>query len=143
MRKRIVCWGFILLACFLVEITLADDAEFRLVVSSNDAFVGGEFHVDLEMKITGGTAPRTLNSITADVAYTSQLTEYGGNPATGWTLSLSDGYDLSVSKLSGYYRIVITGNSVNKQDGYCPCSDPERPCPQGYEVTTNWQKIVT
>ncbi len=117
----------------------ADSAEFRTVVSQNDASVAGEFHLDLQMRITSGDSPRTLNSLTIDVYYGSELTEWGDNPATGWAIGSSNGYTRSANKNSGYYRILATGGSVN-EDGNTGAGSGN---PPGWDVTTSWQTIVT
>ncbi len=137
MMKRIVWWGFMLLICFLVELSQADDAEFRLVVSRNDMAVGGEFHADLEMQITSGTSPRTLNSLTVDVYYGPELSQWSADPATGWAYGSADGYTRSANKLSGYYRILTTGGAVNENSATQPPGSPS-----GWDVTTSWKKIV-
>ena len=132
LEKRIF---FILVVPFISISTLfADNAEFRLQESRNDMSEGGEFHADLQLRITSGTSSRTLNSLTADVYYTSELDEWGDNwPGTGW-FSPSDGYSRSVSKNSGYYRVLVTGDGV----GMSGPGDPP-----GWTVTTSWQNVVT
>ncbi len=124
---------------FIISLTatfvFADNAEFRTVVTQNDATVGGEFHLDLQLRITSGTSTRTLNSITAEVYYTSQLTEWADAfPGTNWYVSSATGYSRAVDKLSGRYKVTITGNAVGT-DG--PGDPP------GVPITTEWQSIVT
>ncbi len=140
MQKWIVCWGWILLICFLVGIAQADDAEFRLVVSRNDAAVGGEFHVDVEIRISSGTSPRTLNSFNVDVYYSSALNEWSGaDPSTNWAFTWANGYtDITVSKLSGRYRVFCTGGNVNAANNSVPPGNPS-----GWDVTTSWQRLFT
>lgn len=118
----------------------ADDTEFRLVVSKNDNIATGRLHIDLEMRIAAGsTTPRTLNSLTIDVTYGSELTAFSTNPDSNW-FSLTTpmpGYDLSVSKLtspSNYYRVIVTGNGIGKSGSGTP---------PGFSVTNSWQRIVT
>jgi len=128
-----------LLSCFLAEIAQADNAEFRLVVSRNDAAVGGRFHVDLETRISNGTSPRTLNSLTVDILYGSQLTAWASNPDSSWAFGTSNGYARSADKPeSGKYRAMVTGNGVNESGNQNPPGNPA-----GWDVTTSWQKIVT
>ncbi|MFQ6116586.1 MAG: hypothetical protein ACE5NG_21230, partial [bacterium] len=120
---------------------MADTVKFRLVVSRNDATVGGELHVDLEMAITSGTSPRTLNSLTADVLFGSELS-VPGSFATGVPFGSSDGYSLSVTNpSSGQYRFLVTGSDVNKDDlGFCANGSGTR---NGFNITTSFQKIIT
>jgi len=118
----------------VIDIAYADNAEFRTVVTRNDNSVGGEFHLDLQIRITSGTSPRTLNSMTVDIIYGTQLTEWSTNPATGWAFGLADGYSRSASKNAGYYRVLVTDAGVNQDGGGVP---------PGWDVTTSWQTIVT
>ena len=81
---------FIIIAIFTITASFADDVEFRTTVVRNDASVGGEFHLDLEMRITNGTSPRSLNSITADIYYGSELVAWGDDfPGTNWAFGIS------------------------------------------------------
>jgi hypothetical protein len=124
---------------FICGSAIADDAEFRLVVSRNDMIVGEEFDVDLEIRMTSGTAPRTLASFNVDIYYSSTLTQWDSNPSTGWTFGTADGYDTpTVSRLSGYYRIFITSSGVNSSDLGSPPGNPA-----GWDVTMSWKKITT
>gem|GEM_PF-6914146 len=93
----------ILLLLGLALPVAADNSEFRLLVSTNSAVVGGDFNVDVQIKVTdGSTAPRSLNSLTVDVEYGSSLSAYTDTCAVNW--ALSSGYEATVSKLAGYYR---------------------------------------
>lgn len=113
----------------------ADGAEFRTTVSRNDGFVGGEFHADLEMKISGGEATRTLHSMTALVYYSTQLSEWGDAwPGTDWAFDSGDGYSREVLKLSGNYKVHVPATTVGKDAAGIPA---------GWNLTTSWQKIVT
>ena len=130
MKKIAIIFFIISLTATLV---FADNAEFRTVVSRNDAAVSGEFHLDLEMRITsGGTSPRTLDAITIDIYYGSQLTAWATAPDDDtWVPSWLLGYTTSANKNSGYYRILIVGGNVGPGKG------------AGWNVTTSWQRVVT
>ena len=119
----------------VLQISAQDAVEFRTIEVRNDQSVGGEFHLDLQVRITSGTSPRTLNSLNCDVYYTSQLTTWGtGFPGTNWAFGSSDGYARSANENSGFYNVTVTGNGVNENgDG----------TPAGWNVTTSWQTIVT
>ncbi|MDM7924958.1 MAG: hypothetical protein QUS35_02975 [bacterium] len=81
--KNAIKFLMALTACFLMSgIVWADDAEFRLVNTRNDMAVGQEFHVALQVRMTG-TPPRTLASMTIDVYYNSTLTQWGDDPSAG------------------------------------------------------------
>ena len=111
----------------------ADDASFRTIVSKNDMAVDGDFWLDLEIKITSGTSPRTLNSFTADIYYTSTI-EYNGSSQCDWAFTPDDGYgSYTASDRDGYVRLGVTGNNVGtgQFDG------------TGWDVTTEWKRIVT
>ncbi|MHA1231704.1 MAG: FlgD immunoglobulin-like domain containing protein [Candidatus Helarchaeota archaeon] len=138
MKNLVRLFAYLLFFFTNLNILFADEAAFRLVVTRNDKAVGGEFHVDLQIKITNGTSPRTLNSLTVDVYYSSELAEWPSNPGTSWAFSFLDGYSQSISKLSGYYRIIVTGDNVNAKLKNSYPGDPP-----GWDVTTSWQSIVT
>jgi methionine-rich copper-binding protein CopC len=138
MSKRVYAVSLLMLLFASLDFLFADDAEFRLVSARNDQTVGGELHLDLEMRITNGTTPRTLNSITVDVYYGSELTEWADDPSINWSFSFLNGYSRSANKLSGYYRILVTGNNVNANGNSEPPGDPA-----GWDVTTNWQRVCT
>ena len=121
-----------LLLGMLASVVLADTAEFRLVVSSNANVVAGRFAADLEIK---GTATRTLNSLTVDVTYGSQLVP-ATVPGENWFAGSID-YETSVSKISlptNHYRVLVTGNKIGKTSAGVPA---------GFPVTANWQRVVT
>jgi hypothetical protein len=76
MKNAIRLW-IVVTACLLMSGTVwADNAEYRLVLARNDMSIGGEFHVDLQIRATSGTALHTLASSTVDIYYTSTLTQY-------------------------------------------------------------------
>jgi len=110
---------------------MADGAEFRLVVSANSEAVAGDFAVDLEMKLSdAGQAPKDLNSLTMDVNYADQLSAYPAPDSCALSWALSAGYEASVSRLPGYYRVLVTGNGVPSLGAVWP-------------VTDAWQRLVT
>jgi len=128
---RLMGWSLLLIV-LSASVVLADNAEFRLVVSTNSGTVGGRFCADLEIK---GNSIRTLNSLTVDVPYGSALT-----PATpvaeNWFIGSSD-YEISVSTINlpiTYYRVLVTGNKIGKTSAGSPA---------GFAVTTDWQRVVT
>jgi len=113
-----------------ITILHADSAMLRTVVSKNDLSSGGDFWLDLQIKITDGTSPRTLNSFTADVYYTSTIS-YNGSAECDWAFSFMQGYgSFTASDLSGYVRLGCTAPNV----GFGA---------DGWDVTTEWQRIVT
>jgi hypothetical protein len=134
MKKLLLLLGFAaLLLGALTAAALADTSEFRLVVSRNDGYVGGQFWADLEIK---SSANRTINSLTADVQYSSELAAPAGDPDSDWFAGYAD-YEHSVSKLTlpgGYFRVLVTGNAIGKTSAGVPA---------GFTVTTSWQRVVT
>jgi hypothetical protein len=131
--KKLTVVLFVALSVILgVGAALADDAEFQLVVTRNDMSIGGEFDVVLQMQIkTGSTTPRTLNSLTADIYYTSTLTQWTDDPSSNWGPDWLKGYTTSADRLSGYYRVMVVGGNVGSGKG------------SGWNVTTTWQDVVT
>jgi len=131
--KRLV---ILLIISLIIPVTiLADTVAFKTVVSKNDMTVGGDFWLDLQMQITEGTSPRTLNSLTADVYFGNQISY---SSADNWAYSFMDGYSVVAvalpSELPTYIRIGTTGNNVGVNgDG----------TPAGWDVTTSWQTVVT
>jgi hypothetical protein len=122
------------IAMFLLMLVIsarAEDVLFRLVISRNDAVADvGEYHLDLEARITSGMS-KDLNSLTVDVSYDASLTAWGDDPATNW-FSDAAGYTHLVSKLSNYYRVLVTGDfETITNNGTL------------YALTTSWQKLVT
>jgi len=117
------------------NVSIADEVEFRTVVTKNDNFVGGDFHLDLEIRIKSGTSPRTLSSFQADISYGPELT----NPtATNWASDLSaDGYNLTYTQDYGtYYSVVVVGGTnVIQGQGWNVTNEPDNP--------NDWQKVVT
>jgi hypothetical protein len=140
MKKGYMIFTIILFFIFTVSLVFSENAEFRTTVSRNDASVSGEFHLDLEMRINPHTTDRTLNSLTADIYYGSELTEYASNPAisASWGPTLALGYTYSVNKNSGYYRILVTGGGVNLNEATELPGDPP-----GWDVTDSWKRVVT
>ena len=129
-----IIWVNVLIILFLTGNVLADDAVFRTVVSRNDMSIGGQFNLDLQIQSTSGTSPRTLNSLTVDVYYGSQIT---ATSATGWAFGAANGYTRTADILGGnYYRVLVTGGAVNENN-----TNPGTPA--GWDVTTSWQNIVT
>jgi hypothetical protein len=124
----------LLLALFIFAGALparSDEAEFRLVVSTNGGVVDGDFSVDLEMKVAdSGASPQSLNSLTLDIGYGSGLAAYPAPDTCAVHWSPGSGYEVSASKLSSYYRVLVTGNGVPDSGGPWP-------------VTHSWQRLVT
>jgi hypothetical protein len=115
----------------LAPLAQADDAEFRLVVSTNAGEVDGDFSVDLEMKVADASAsPKNLNSLTIDISYGSELAAYPSPDTCAVDWALGSGYEASASKLTGYYRVLVTGNGV-------PASGA------AWSVSNSWQRVVT
>ncbi|MBN2356264.1 hypothetical protein JXO59_09130 [candidate division KSB1 bacterium] len=142
MLKKVSLLKMLLCICILTaygSAVFADDSEFRLVISRNDNrnTNDGRLHVDVEMRIApGSTSPRTLNSLTVDVTYGTELTAFATNPDSNWFAGTT-GYDLSVNKLTSpvnYYRVLVTGNGIGKNGP----GDPS-----GFTVTSSWQRVVT
>jgi len=103
MRKIVGFFTIMTVLIFATSVVMADSVEFRTVVNKNDATVGGDFFLDVEMKITSGASPKTLNSLTVDVYYGSELTEWSASAGTGWAFGGILGYTRSANKNSGYY----------------------------------------
>jgi hypothetical protein len=127
-----------LISLLAVGYLMADDSEFRLVVSQNDTTAGtGEFRVDVEVMVpTPNTVPRTLNSLTVDVDYGSNLTAPTDTAAINWfPAGSTNGYFCSVSKLTDSYRVLVTADTNGTIGGGAT----------GYELTANdtWYKLVT
>jgi hypothetical protein len=134
MKNAIRLW-IVVTACLLMSGTVwADNAEYRLVLARNDMSIGGEFHVDLQIRATSGTALHTLASSTVDIYYT----QYADDPSTNWAFTWLDGYSIVVDKLSGYYRLLITAPNVNTANLATPPGNPD-----GWDVTYSWQRIAT
>ncbi len=143
LQKRLFLISIFSLLLFVFSFAQADDTQFRLVVSHNDVATTGEFHADLQIKITSGTTPRVLNSLTADVYYPEELSTYSSDPATSWFSA--DGYITSVSKdsffqtspadTSLFYRVLVTADTT----AGATVGDPYA----GFSVTGSWQNLVT
>jgi hypothetical protein len=142
MKQKTLISCLMLTFCLSAGIVSADNAEFRLVVSRNDMGIGGQFHVDLEMRITSGTSPRTLNSLTVDIYYSSALTEWATSPVVSWGWASGMGSSRGYSKLPGYYRILVVEDletPVNNDGNTAPGTGN----PPGWAVTTSWQRVGT
>ena len=128
--KRLV---ILLIISLIIPVTiLADTVAFKTVVTKNDMVVSGDFWLDVQMQITAGTSPRTLNSFTADIYYTSTIS-YNGSGECDWAFSVLNGYtDITATDLSGYVRLGCTGGNVGAMPGW-----------DGWNVTTSWQTVVT
>ncbi len=111
--KKIILLITILLSTRLV---FADNVDFKVNVDRNDMIVSGEFWLNLQISITSGSTPKTLNGLTVDIYYGSQLTAKStfDERADNWGPSPGNGYSCDVENNSGYYRILITGNNVGK-----------------------------
>ena len=138
MKQSLVFLLSTLFLLMMLSSMLADDLSFRLIESRNDMVVGGEFHLDLEMKITSGVTPRTLNSMTVDVYYTNELSPWSSTPSTNWAFGSANGYTRSADKFDGYYRVLVTGGGVNEDDESSPPGSPP-----GWDVSESWQRLVT
>jgi hypothetical protein len=124
----------VLILLFIYCMVFADTTEFRVVIVRNDATVGGELHGTIQARIAGGSSPRTANSMTIDIYYGSQYAPWTTDPAINWAFSAANGYAANISKLTGYYRLLVTGNDVNSSGSGTPA---------GWDVTAQWQSIVT
>jgi hypothetical protein len=132
--KKVVIFSFFILMLVFFSNAYTDNASFRLVEIRNDAVVGGELHMNLQMQITSGSPPRTLNSLTIEVLYGTQLTAFDF-PATNWATRIDEDYSRSVTKpYTGLYRVLVTGNNIG-MDGLG--------VPPGWDVTASWQTVVT
>ncbi len=133
-QTTLSCKRFFILLIISLIITgtmLADTVAFKTVVTKNDMTVSGDFWLDVQMQITAGTSPRTLNSLTVDVYFGNQIS-YAS--ADSWAYSFLDGYSRIASDLTTYIRVGTTGDNVNANgDG----------TPAGWNVTTSWQTVVT
>lgn len=122
-------WGMILLLCSLASPLTAEESDFRLIVTANQASVGGDFVIDLQMKTAEASpSPRWLHSLTLDVHHGNALAAYSDTCAVNW--ALGSGYEATVSKLAGYYRVLVTANGVSGSGA-------------AWSVTSDWQRLVT
>lgn len=111
----------LLLSLLFTTLSFADDSEFRLLVAQNDGTTGGEYKVTAQIKITDGQpSPKVVNSLTLDIPYDATLSAPADAAAEGWFSEAAsiDGYDCSVSKLDGYYRLLVTSNDVTDGTGW-------------------------
>ena len=130
--KSIKRFFILLIISLILPVTiLADTVAFKTVVSKNDMTVSGDFWLDVQMQITAGTSPRTLNSLTADVYFGNEISY---SSADNWAYGSSLGYYRVASDLTDYIRVGTTGNSVGMD---APGEPP------GWDVTTSWQTVVT
>jgi len=114
-----------------ITILHADSAMLRTVVNKNDLSVGGDFWLDLQIMITDGTSPRTLNSLTTDIYYGSEVAYISSD---NWAYGSSLGYSRFANDLTDYIRVGTTGNGVGMEG---PGNPP------GWNITTSWQTVVT
>jgi len=134
--KLFISLIIVALLMLATSVSIADEVEFRTVVAKNDKSVGGDFHLDFEIRIkAGSTSPKTLSSLQADIYYGPELT----NPiATNWASDLStDGYNLTYTRDYGtYYSVVVVGGTnVIQGQGWNVTNDPDDP--------DDWEKVVT
>jgi len=127
--KRLIL--LLIISLIIPATMLADTVAFRTLVTKNDMTVNGDFWLDVQMQITAGTSPRTLNSLTADVYFGNEISY---TSADNWAYGSSLGYSRSATDLTDYIRVGTTGNSV----GMDAPGDPP-----GWNVTTSWQAVVT
>ncbi|MBM3236899.1 hypothetical protein FJZ31_11465 [Candidatus Poribacteria bacterium] len=74
--RLFVSLTMVVLLMLATSVLLADEVEFRTVVTKNDKSIGGAFHLDLEIRIKAdSTSPRTLSSFQADILYGQELTQ--------------------------------------------------------------------
>ncbi len=128
-----------LLITVMIGAAWADEAAFRMIVSRDDQAVGGEYHVDLEFKITQGEAMRTVSSLACDIDYGPQLAEWDLDPALNWMFATKAGYTVMADKKTGAYHIVVDGSGVNPNQNGAPCDSDT----SGWNASTSWQKLVT
>lgn len=115
----------------LCSLLSAQTVLFRTVTSQNDASIGGTFQADVQVRVTDGTT-QLLNSLTVDVSYNEDLTAWPDpDPASINWFTTNSGYMNSVSKLDGYYRILVVGDLDDIGSG------------NAWSVTSSWQTIVT
>lgn len=122
---------FIFCFIFVIQRIYADTCDIRMVVSDNDQVVDGNYSVDVEIRVASGfTQPRTLNSLTVDVSYTSSLASVTPDTIASNWFSLYGEYECAAVSLSDYYRVLITGNDIGSGT-------------DGWDITNEWQKLVT
>jgi hypothetical protein len=122
----------------LMAFSQADELHFRTVMSRNDAVVGGEFRLQVQVRIAAGQSPRTLGGLTCDVLYGAELQAVPDEAAVGWAFGSPQGYRTCVSKRPGLYRVLVIDDGVNSEDALTPPG-----IPAGWNVTSDWQTIVT
>jgi len=139
MKKNVAMFGAAILFQCIENTAFAEGTvEFRTVLVRNDGAVGDEYHLDLQMKITDGSWPRTLSSLTVDVNYASSLTGFGVENAgvVSWGIDgAAHGYVTTQTPLGeSVYRILVTGDNVGSAGPGAP---------PGFEVTGGYTRIVT
>jgi hypothetical protein len=141
MKKNVAVFGAAILLQFIdiKSAAFAEGAvEFRTVLLRNDGAVGGEYHLDLEMKITDGLSPRTLSSLTIDVNYASSLTGFDAENAgvASWGIDgAAQGYVTTQTNLgASAYRILVIDNNVGSAGPGAPA---------GFEVASAYVRIAT
>lgn len=127
-----------MLSLIFAVAAVSDEVTLRTIVTRNEAVVGGEFHVDLQIRISQGTAPQTLGALTCDIYYGPELAAYADTPATNWVIGTANGYSRDVARLPNYYRVLVTGGSVNEDNLPNPPGNPA-----GWNVTETYQTLVT
>jgi len=116
----------------------AQEAEFRTVIVRNDLVEGGELHANLEFRLPGAPAAKTLASAVCHLRYEEDLAGWPDDPAVAWAMGPELGYADSVIKREGYYRIVINGSGVNASQSLIQSGDPA-----GWDADSTWQTLVT
>lgn len=116
----------------------ADEFHFQTVVVRNDAVINGEFHMNLQVRIASGVSPRTMGAFTCDIYYSNELAAPAADPAVWWALGATEGYRVYVSKLVGFYRVLVIDDNINSAGNATPPGQPA-----GWNVTNEWQTVVT
>jgi hypothetical protein len=116
----------------------ADELHFQTLVVRNDGRINGEFHLSLQVRIAAGVSPRTLGALSCDIHYGRELLEASTDPAVWWTLGQEQGYRVHVSKLPGFYRVLVIDENFNSTNYPSPPIEPV-----GWNVNNDWQTLVT
>lgn len=135
-QKHLGCCliGFLLFSLTPVR---SDDLDFQTVVVRNDGIRDGEFHLELQGRISSGVQPRKLAGFTCDLYYGAALQEAAGNPALFWAAGLEQGYRRQVAKLPGFYRILAATELTAVADS------SHRPAVAGMQLRPQWRTLVT
>ncbi len=132
-------WRMLFLCLLWVPFSLlADEFHFQTVVVRNDGVVNGEFHLNLQVRIASGASPRTMGAFTSDIHYSNELAESTTDPAVWWAFGTADGYRVHVSKLTGFYRVLVIDENINSAGHTTPPGQPA-----GWNVTNEWKTVVT